>query len=124
MKARKPLFLAWESCTWRSMFRGWRENIPVLALWANQKLHLGRLSTKECSLTPIKSSQVVQASRPLDPKNNTTLEFEDVTVGTNGAVQGAVIAGLNRRHGVILGQDGSDDYCTIYANVPLNDMFG
>ncbi|XP_040205191.1 elongation factor G, mitochondrial [Rana temporaria] len=38
--------------------------------------------------------------------------------------QGAVIAGLNRRHGIILGQDGSDDYCTIHANVPLNDMFG
>uniref|UniRef100_A0A665UEJ1 Elongation factor G, mitochondrial n=1 Tax=Echeneis naucrates TaxID=173247 RepID=A0A665UEJ1_ECHNA len=38
--------------------------------------------------------------------------------------QGAVISGVNRRHGVISGQDGSDGYFTLYADIPLNDMFG
>lgn len=38
--------------------------------------------------------------------------------------QGQVIGQLNKRHGIITGTDGAEGWSTIYAEVPLNDMFG
>lgn len=38
--------------------------------------------------------------------------------------QGAVIAQLNKRHGIITGIEGAEGWFTIYSEVPLNEMFG
>lgn len=38
--------------------------------------------------------------------------------------QGAIIGQLNKRHGIITGSDGIEGWFTVYAEVPLNDMFG
>lgn len=38
--------------------------------------------------------------------------------------QGSVMQQLNRRHGIITGTEGIEGWSTIYAEVPLNDMFG
>ncbi|XP_077297850.1 mitochondrial translation elongation factor G 1 [Arctopsyche grandis] len=38
--------------------------------------------------------------------------------------QGIIMGQLVKRHGIITGTDGYDGWTTIYAEVPLNDMFG
>lgn len=38
--------------------------------------------------------------------------------------QGTIIGQLNKRHGIITGTDGIEGWTTVYAEVPLNDMFG
>lgn len=38
--------------------------------------------------------------------------------------QGSVIGQLNKRQGIITGTDGTEGWFTIYAEVPLNNMFG
>lgn len=38
--------------------------------------------------------------------------------------QGVVMTQLNKRHGIITGSEGKEGWFTVYAEVPLNDMFG
>lgn len=38
--------------------------------------------------------------------------------------QGAVMGGVNKRKGVVTGTEASDEYFTVYADIPLNEMFG
>lgn len=38
--------------------------------------------------------------------------------------QGTVIGQLNKRHGIITNTEGAEGWFTVYAEVPLNDMFG
>lgn len=47
-----------------------------------------------------------------------------VEVTTPDEFQGAVMAQLNKRHGILTGTEGTEGWVTIYAEVPLNDMFG
>lgn len=47
-----------------------------------------------------------------------------VEVSIPDEFQGAVIGQLNKRHGIITGIDGNNQWVTVSAEVPLNDMFG
>lgn len=38
--------------------------------------------------------------------------------------QGNVIMQLNKRSGIVTGTEGSEGWCVIHAEVPLNNMFG
>lgn len=39
-------------------------------------------------------------------------------------LQGAIMGHMNRRKGIIMGIDGSDGWFSVFAEVPLNEMFG
>jgi len=47
-----------------------------------------------------------------------------VEVSAPSEFQGSVISIINKRNGIMLDQDGSIDWFSIYAEVPLNNMFG
>ncbi|XP_064638753.1 elongation factor G, mitochondrial-like [Lineus longissimus] len=38
--------------------------------------------------------------------------------------QGTVLASISKRHGIIMGTDAMEGYFSVYAEVPLNEMFG
>ena len=49
-----------------------------------------------------------------------------MTVEVNSPIEftSSVFGMVNKREGVVIGQDGRDDWFTIEAEVPLNKMFG
>lgn len=47
-----------------------------------------------------------------------------VEINAPDEFQGGVIAQINKRHGIVVGLDGTEGWFTLYAEVPLNEMFG
>ena len=66
-------------------------------------------------------------SNPMGPDEHIDAEgliLENNEVEIYREFQGAVIAGLNRRKGLIQSNETREDYSTVVADVPLAEMFG
>eukprot|EP00794_Sanderia_malayensis_P002837 gene2837-3280_t len=62
---------------------------------------------------------------PFEKANPMILEpIMTVEISVPQEFQGGVMASINKRKGVITGTDATEDYATIFCEVPLNDMFG
>lgn len=48
----------------------------------------------------------------------------NVEVTAPSEFQGGVLTSLTKRHGVVVGQDHAEGFFSLFAEVPLNDMFG
>jgi len=47
-----------------------------------------------------------------------------VEVNAPEEYQGTIMGQITKRHGIITGTEGNDGWITLYAEIPLNDMFG
>ncbi|XP_038050105.1 elongation factor G, mitochondrial-like [Patiria miniata] len=75
------------------------------------------LAFRLAGLGAIKQAMSEVACHILEPIMN-------VEVTAPSEFHGTVLAGINKRNGVISGSDGGEGYFSISCDVPLNDMFG
>lgn len=47
-----------------------------------------------------------------------------VEVNAPEEYQGTIMGQITKRHGIITGTEGNEGWITLYAEIPLNDMFG
>jgi len=75
------------------------------------------LSFRLCAMAAVKIA--------LEQANPMVLEpLMSVEIVAPNETQGIVMGGLNKRRGLVTGTEASEEYFTVYGEVPLNEMFG